>query len=277
MNKSETIAKLADALAKAQGDIKGAVKDSQNPFFHSSYADLAAVWEACRQSLRKSGLSVIQFPQPPASESGLETVLVHSSGEWISGEIRMKPVKDDPQGWGSCITYFRRYGLAAIVGIAQVDDDGNEASGKPKVNTKEAAQEVQRQKIEDMKEVQLAGEFRTVPAKLDDLKAEMAARKTADEPHVKPPTFTDEVVIEGKLQSVSETKLSKKKQPFVEVIIAEKKYFCWERSMFEAKDGQLAPLQKLFEKNVRGNVTTGEYPKLVAIDAIDISDKDQLW
>lgn len=151
MQRSETIGKLAEALSKAQGKIIGAVKDSENPFFRSHYADLASVWDACRQPLSENGLAVVQTILSGSEQSSyLETTLVHSSGEFISGAQPMKPVKDDPQGWGSCITYYRRYGLAAIVGIAQIDDDGNVASGKPSVNTAEAAQEVAKQKIADL-------------------------------------------------------------------------------------------------------------------------------
>lgn len=137
MNKSESIAELATALAKAQGEIKGAVKDSSNPFFKSSYADLASVWDACRKPLSDNGLAVIQtmdfLPDNPEFVV-VDTTLTHSSGQWISGRLVVKPVKSDPQGSGSCITYLRRYSLQSIVGIAPEDDDGNAASGKEDKN-----------------------------------------------------------------------------------------------------------------------------------------------
>lgn len=131
MNKSETIGNLAKALSIVQSKLTPAVKDSKNPFFKSNYADLNSVWDACRRLLTENGLSVAQVNQ--AAENGVivETVLMHESGEWISGEIFLPLVKNDPQGVGSAITYGRRYGLAAIVGIvADEDDDGNHASGK---------------------------------------------------------------------------------------------------------------------------------------------------
>jgi hypothetical protein len=135
MTQSETIAKLAEALAKAQGAMEGAVKDSANPYFKSKYADLASVWGACRKALSDNGLSVIQatayMPESP-DNIVVDTRLCHSSGEWIEGRIVMKPVKSDPQGIGSCLTYARRYALSAMVGIAPEDDDGNAASGKTK-------------------------------------------------------------------------------------------------------------------------------------------------
>lgn len=138
-NRSDSIAALAAALSKAQGSMTGATKHADNPFFKSKYADLASVWDACREPLSTNGLAVVQTVDD-ANDNGriaVETVLMHASGEWISGRIAMKPVKDDPQAFGSAITYARRYGLQAIVGIAPEDDDGNAASGKlnPKVET----------------------------------------------------------------------------------------------------------------------------------------------
>ena len=133
MNQSESIAALSAALAKAQAIMEGAKKDSANPFFKSTYADLASVWDACRKPLTDNGLSVIQtadfLPDHPEMVC-IETALCHSSGEWIRGRLAAKPVKSDPQSVGSCITYLRRYSLQSIVGIAPEDDDGNAASGQ---------------------------------------------------------------------------------------------------------------------------------------------------
>ena len=133
MNQSESIAELSAALAKAQGIMEGASKDSANPFFKSKYADLASVWDACRKPLSDNGLSVVQttefMPEHPDIVC-IETILCHTSGEWIKGRLALKPVKSDPQSVGSCITYLRRYSLQSIVGIAPEDDDGNAASGK---------------------------------------------------------------------------------------------------------------------------------------------------
>lgn len=125
---SETIGKLAEALAKAQAKTKNATKDKDNPFFKSKYADLASVWEACRGPLTDNGLSVVQTTRADENAVIVVTTLMHSSGEWISGELGAVPVKRDPQGIGSVITYLRRYGLAAIAGVATEDDDGNGGS-----------------------------------------------------------------------------------------------------------------------------------------------------
>ena len=131
-NASLTIGKLASALAKAQGQIRAAAKDSKNPFFNSLYSDLAAVWDTCREPLSKNGIAVIQRPNnTDGSTISLSTILAHESGEWMVGTLTMKPVKSDPQGLGSCLTYARRYALAAMVGIcSEEDDDGNKASHK---------------------------------------------------------------------------------------------------------------------------------------------------
>lgn len=135
MNKSESVAGLAAALAQAQGQMKGAIKDSANPFFKSKYADLASVVEAIRAAFSANGLSYIQTVEPSEKdEVRVETTLLHSSGEWISCGVLSLPVsKVDAQGYGSALTYARRYSLSAAVGVAPEDDDGNAASAaKPK-------------------------------------------------------------------------------------------------------------------------------------------------
>lgn len=128
---SSTIAKLAEALAKAQSQMRAATKDSKNPHFGNMYADLASIWEACREPLSANGLSVAQAPAGGPSEVTVHTMLMHVSGEWMSSSLTMRPAQATPQAMGSCITYARRYSLSAMVGIAPDDDDGNAASGPP--------------------------------------------------------------------------------------------------------------------------------------------------
>jgi hypothetical protein len=130
MQHSENINELAAALAKAQGEITGALKDSANPFFKSKYADLASCWDACRKPLSDNGLAIIQSPEVTGEGLTLTTLLTHSTGQWIKNVFRMLPKDDTPQGVGSALTYARRYALTALIGIAQVDDDGNAASGR---------------------------------------------------------------------------------------------------------------------------------------------------
>jgi len=132
---SNTIGALAAALSKAQAEIRSARKDAENPFFKSRYADLASVWDACRGPLTANQLAVVQTPEPTDGNTvSITTTLIHSSGEWIAGTLTAKPVKNDPQSLGSCITYLRRYALSALVGVAAsdgTDDDGNQASQAP--------------------------------------------------------------------------------------------------------------------------------------------------
>ena len=126
--KSDKIDKLATALSKAQSEIKGAEKKSINPFFNSGYADLHTVIESSFPHLTKYGLSVIQGNDSNPGEFFVTTMLLHESGQWIKSKLKMPIEKITAQSIGSTITYGRRYGLSAITGIAQYDDDGNAAS-----------------------------------------------------------------------------------------------------------------------------------------------------
>lgn len=126
---SPTIASLAKALSAAQGEVEGAVKGRKNDHFHSKYADLAAVWDACREALTKHGLAVIQSPGPCADgRMEMTTMLAHASGEWMRGTLTIPLGKADAHGYGSAVTYSRRFALAAFVGVAPEDDDGNAAA-----------------------------------------------------------------------------------------------------------------------------------------------------
>lgn len=141
MKTSDQINDLAAALAKAQGQMEAASKDSTNPHFKSKYADLASVWSVCRKPLSDNGLSVIQGAE--AGDGGLlvTTRLMHASGQWMQSDLLLNPTKNDPQGVGSAITYGRRYGICAMVGIvADEDDDGNAASIPPRQQAKPVEQ-----------------------------------------------------------------------------------------------------------------------------------------
>ncbi|MYZ41387.1 ERF family protein [Schauerella aestuarii] len=130
MKHSESIKAIAPALLAAQKAIEFAKKDSNNPHFKSKYADLSAVVEAVKPALNAAGIVYIQTASP--SDDGklhLTTTLMHESGEWIGDTLVMPLPKQDPQGYGSALTYGRRYALAAITGVYQDDDDGNAASG----------------------------------------------------------------------------------------------------------------------------------------------------
>lgn len=128
METSENINLIAGALTKAQSELRGAKQDSENPFYRSKYADLTSVWEACRKPLTDNGLSVVQTTSIGIQgECIINTMLLHNSGQWIRGNLQM-PAESDPQKLGKLITYGRRYGLAAIVGVSPEDDDAESIS-----------------------------------------------------------------------------------------------------------------------------------------------------
>lgn len=139
---SEQVSDLAKALCEMQYEVEGARKDSNNPFFKSKYADLESCMDALREPMHNHGLSVSQTTGFKGNVPVLITTLMHSSGQWIKGELSISPAKqNDPQSQGSALTYARRYGLCAITGLVQVDDDGNSASGKqnnPKTSSESA-------------------------------------------------------------------------------------------------------------------------------------------
>jgi hypothetical protein len=127
--KSESIGKIALALSKAQSKIHGAIKDSNNPFFKSSYADLASVMDAVRSPFADNELSYVQPVTTVDGQLYVQTILMHSSGEYIES---LYPVvakeMNDAQKVGGAVTYARRYSLASMCGVSQVDDDGNTAA-----------------------------------------------------------------------------------------------------------------------------------------------------
>lgn len=140
MNKSETIASLAAAMCEAQAKVGIAIKNAVNPHLKNKYADLGAVWDACSNALESSGLSVLQMPCPSDdSKLHLETMLMHKSGEWLSSVLVMPLTKQDPQGYGSALTYARRYALAALMGVTQDDDDGARTVASEKRNEAQIA------------------------------------------------------------------------------------------------------------------------------------------
>lgn len=130
MKHSEQLGDLATALAKAQGEMEHASKDKLNPHFKSKYADLGSVWDAVRVPLSKHGLSVLQLPTVDAGVVSICTILMHSSGQYIEATYALPAMKNDAQGFGSAITYMKRYALTGV-GVAPEEDDGNAASAKP--------------------------------------------------------------------------------------------------------------------------------------------------
>lgn len=129
IDKSAELDKLATALSSAQSIMKGAVKDATNPHFRTTYADLSSVWDAARAPLTANGLSVSQHPGPLQDGTvSLTTMILHTSGQYLTSMMSAPVTQGNPQAVGSAVTYLRRYALAAVVGIAPEDDDGQAAS-----------------------------------------------------------------------------------------------------------------------------------------------------
>lgn len=124
--------KIASALVKAQKGFGQALKTSSNPHFKSRYADLAACVEAVIDSLNDNGIALIQQTHECDNGVIVETTFIHESGEVFSaGKLHVPASKHDAQGYGSALTYARRYSLMAAAGIAPEDDDGNAATARP--------------------------------------------------------------------------------------------------------------------------------------------------
>lgn len=131
---------MVTALSIAQGAIQNAAKDSANPYFNSSYADLASVRDAVQVPFSANGLSVMQLPSAEGSKVTITTILAHKSGEWVSSDLTMNAKDASPQAIGSAITYARRYALAAVAGVAPEDDDGEGAQGRDTSGKKDSRQ-----------------------------------------------------------------------------------------------------------------------------------------
>jgi hypothetical protein len=144
---SESIKEISAALLEAQKSMVAVSKDSQNPFFSSTYADLESVINAIKEPLNNAGIVFLQTIDHFDDLTILETRLLHKSGEWISSHtpIVVKD-KNNPQAMGSGITYSKRYALQAICGLPTTDDDGEAAMGRKKESPKEPQKEPSKEK-----------------------------------------------------------------------------------------------------------------------------------
>ena len=150
MKSSETLSKLAPALVKAQAAMAGATKSAANPFFKSKYANLEEVIRVVKEPFAANGLCFVQNPVSGEGTAGVETIILHESGEFISNEFLLKCSKADPQGMGSAITYARRYGLQSACGVPSEEDDGESAmKRKPAMSEYEAASKLETAKTVD--------------------------------------------------------------------------------------------------------------------------------
>jgi hypothetical protein len=157
---------IATALAKAQANMGKALKQANNPHFRSKYADLGNVMDACLPALNEAGIALIQPTGTDEHGSFVETILIHGeSGEQLACRVPLILGKNDMQGFGSAVTYARRYGLMAMAGIAPEDDDGNAASAAAPKREAEKPQGPSPEAVE--KAISYLGDAES----LDDLKA----------------------------------------------------------------------------------------------------------
>lgn len=126
--KTEIKSNIYAALAAAQVIMGKALKDTSNPHFKTKYADLSSVMAACLPALNANGIAVIQPTIDVDGKFFVETILVHVSGDCVKCRVPLLIGKNDMQGYGSAVTYARRYGLMSMAGIAPEDDDGNDAA-----------------------------------------------------------------------------------------------------------------------------------------------------
>jgi hypothetical protein len=172
----ENMQKIATALVKAQKAFGPALKSSTNPHFKSRYADLAACVEAVIDALNENGIALVQHSHECADGIIIETIFIHESGEMISGgKLHVPATKQDAQGYGSAMTYARRYSLQAACGIAPEDDDGNNASrAKPKSTRTKA--EIEALITATTSSDQLTAVWKTLAADERELVRELAAK-----------------------------------------------------------------------------------------------------
>lgn len=194
---------IATALAKAQANMGKALKQANNPHFRSKYADLGNVMDACLPALNEAGIALIQPTGEDEHGRYVETILIHGeSGESLTCRVPLIVSKNDMQGYGSAVTYARRYGLMAMAGIAPEDDDGNAASKAP------PKQEQRQQKPQetDAEAIERAKDYLSEADSLDDLKerwgripkpvaasADVIAAKDAAKERLSKPIIDDEI------------------------------------------------------------------------------------
>lgn len=194
MNRSELINELVTALARAQSNFDPVLKDSTNPHYRSKYADMASVIRATQAALCAEGLVIIQFliTDVEKKQAGVSTTIAHKSGQFIESSYMLPALMQgnrfDAQSCGSAFTYSRRYAYQAAIGVAGEDDDGSAAVGS---GSKEAAQEVAKQKVAEAKQKPKAADTQLVEAK-----KVIISRKNADNGHF--------IVVSGLLEPLSQ-------------------------------------------------------------------------
>lgn len=180
MNKSEQLNELATALAKAQGEMHNPAFDAKNPHFKSNYASLASVRNTVLPVLSKNGLSVVQMPVNVQDTPAVTTILMHSSGQYVEETFYLPADRQNAHGYGSALTYLRRYSLMAVAGVVgDEDDDGNAAVESVKLDPEKVAnyaQAIGNAKDEDALKKVYVEAYSYVKADKDLAKAIIAAK-----------------------------------------------------------------------------------------------------
>lgn len=172
---------LYEALAAAQAEMGRAIKDSNNPHFRSKYADLGSVMDACLPALTRHGIAVMQPPVETDGQRYVKTILAHASGQTAECLVPLIVSKNDMQGYGSAVTYARRYGLMAMAGVAPEDDDGNAAvAAAPRQEARREAPNPARIAIDSLSNAdtldQLSAIWRDLPRETQVMQAVIAAK-----------------------------------------------------------------------------------------------------
>lgn len=177
---SSELKELFSALAKAQAEMPIADKKSANPYFKTKYADLVDIVKASRPCLTKYGLSILQpIGIHPDGTNVLTTILGHSSGQWISSQLRITPPKSDVQTLGSYITYLRRYALASLIGVVASEEDDDAESVFERENLPKNNNDITRNKLDNDEFIskdqieQLQHELKNFPDIAEDIMAKM--------------------------------------------------------------------------------------------------------
>lgn len=141
MNKSDTLSKFAPAFIAAQKEVDHATKNAQNPHLKNKYANLAEVIDTVTPVFNRHGLGILQFPGWNEGRATVETMVLHESGEFLSGTAETPLQKQDPQGYGAGVSYLRRYSEAAVANISQEDDDAESAMDRAKKKSEHKGKE----------------------------------------------------------------------------------------------------------------------------------------
>ena len=165
--RSSDIKDLAMALSKFQSQVTNSAKNAKG-VYNNKYSDLAEVWNTIRNPLTDNNLSVFQSPYNEGDQVGVETILLHTSGQFMRRRFSCVPTKKDIQSLGGCISYIRRYTLTSILGIAQEDNDGQDHAPTKAKAVKEKPTDLKDEIIDMLSKIDNVGLVQKVNAKVED-------------------------------------------------------------------------------------------------------------